>query len=549
MRNPITLSLFICFIICNNLYASNVQIKGNVKSNGDIFITGKGNIYITKKYIEGVKPKEYLRLAKEFDVTETVVKNFLKILKQKQVPPEDLDTTFRQIATRHKELQSRLKQFNLLVDPEIKELRKKAEQAINNGDYEAANKYLDEALERQMVCITNAEKQLTNCKLSAAEMKVDKGDIELIRINYKAATKLFKEAVELVPDGHELKKAEYLQKWGDTARAAGLYPESKTALEQCLVIREKLLPNTFLSTTFNNLALLYVSQGKYAEAEPLYKRALDIEKLLGKDHPSFATTLNNLAALYQSQGKYEEAEPLYQRSLGIRETKLGKDHPHVAGTLNNLASLYVSQGKYEEAEPLYKRALDINEKSLGKDHPEVATTLNNLAGLYKFQGKYTEAVPLYKRGLEIEKKALGRNHPSVATTLNNLALLYVSQGKYEETEPLYKRALDINEKSLGKDHPEVATTLNNLAELYASQGKYTEAVPLYKRDLEITEKALGKEHPSVATTLNNLAGLYRSQGKYEEAEPLYQRSLGIRETKLGKDHPSVATTLNNLALM
>jgi len=176
----------------------------------------------------------------------------------------------------------------LLVDPEIQELRKKAEQAINNGDYEAADKYLDEALERQMVCINNAEKQLTNCKLSAAEMKVDKGDLELIRINYKAATKLFKEAVELVPDSHELKKSEYLQKWGDAADYAGLYDESQIALEQCLAIRERLLP---------------------------------------KDDTDIATTLNNLAELYRSQGKYEDAEPLYQRSLGIREPKLGKDHP------------------------------------------------------------------------------------------------------------------------------------------------------------------------------------------------------------------------------
>ena len=28
-------------------------------------------------------------------------------------------------------------------------------------------------------------------------------------------------------------------------------------------------------------------------------------------------SLNNLAALYQAQGKYAEAEPLYQRALAI----------------------------------------------------------------------------------------------------------------------------------------------------------------------------------------------------------------------------------------
>jgi len=52
MRNPITtLSIFICFIICNNLYASNVQIKGDVKSNGDIYISLERVIFTLLKNI------------------------------------------------------------------------------------------------------------------------------------------------------------------------------------------------------------------------------------------------------------------------------------------------------------------------------------------------------------------------------------------------------------------------------------------------------------------------------------------------------------------
>jgi tetratricopeptide (TPR) repeat protein len=36
-----------------------------------------------------------------------------------------------------------------------------------------------------------------------------------------------------------------------------------------------------------------------------------------------ATYLNNLAELYRTQGKYEEAEPLYKRALVIHEQKFG----------------------------------------------------------------------------------------------------------------------------------------------------------------------------------------------------------------------------------
>jgi tetratricopeptide (TPR) repeat protein len=99
--------------------------------------------------------------------------------------------------------------------------------------------------------------------------------------------------------------------------------------------------------------------------------AVDIRLAL-HDEPAAAepTLLNNLADLYRAQGRYAEAEPLYKRSLAIRETALGPGHPDVATSLNNLADLYRAQGRYAEAEPLYKRALAIREKALGPDHPE-----------------------------------------------------------------------------------------------------------------------------------------------------------------------------------
>jgi Tetratricopeptide repeat len=48
--------------------------------------------------------------------------------------------------------------------------------------------------------------------------------------------------------------------------------------------------------------LLWCSQGRYPEAEPLHKRALAIyEKALGPDHPDAALYLNNLAERGQAR--------------------------------------------------------------------------------------------------------------------------------------------------------------------------------------------------------------------------------------------------------
>ena len=300
--------------------------------------------------------------------------------------------------------------------------------------------------------------------------------------------------------------------------------------------------------SLNQLALLYISQGKYNEAETLLLRSLSImEKELGENHPHVATSLNNLAELYHSQGKYNEAEPFFLRSLSIYENQLGENHPDVANSLNNLAGLYRSQGKYKVAEPLCLRSLSIYENQLGENHPHVATSLNNLASIYNYQGKYNEAEPLHLRSLSIRENQLGENHPDVASGLNDLANLYLDHGKYHEAEPLYLRSLSISEEQLGKNHPDVANSLNNLAELYLEQGKYHEAEPLYLRSLSISEEQLGEDHPHVAISLNNLASLYNYQRKYSEAESLYLRSLSIREKQLKENHPHVAQSLNNLA--
>jgi hypothetical protein len=57
----------------------------------------------------------------------------------------------------------------------------------------------------------------------------------------------------------------------------------------------------------NNQAKQYAAQGKYAEAEPLYKRALEIlENSLGSDHPKTEIARKNLKALHEENAKIDK---------------------------------------------------------------------------------------------------------------------------------------------------------------------------------------------------------------------------------------------------
>ena len=117
----------------------------------------------------------------------------------------------------------------------------------------------------------------------------------------------------------------------------------------------------------NSAGRLAYEMGDYPAAAAFQEAALTLTTSeFGLDGQETATALNDLALAYQSLARYTEAEPLYRRAIEIDEKTLGKDHPIAARGYNNLARLLKDQGKYVEAEPLYRRAIEIGEKALGK---------------------------------------------------------------------------------------------------------------------------------------------------------------------------------------
>ena len=99
-----------------------------------------------------------------------------------------------------------------------------------------------------------------------------------------------------------------------------------------------------LINAFHCLAMLYLDQGKMAEAEAMYLRALaGKEKAWGPDHTSTLDTVHNLGTLYSDQGKMAEAEAMYLRALAGKEEAWGLDHTSTVDTVHNLGILYRKQ--------------------------------------------------------------------------------------------------------------------------------------------------------------------------------------------------------------
>ena len=91
---------------------------------------------------------------------------------------------------------------------------------------------------------------------------------------------------------------------------------------------------------FVALQRIYGAQNIFSKAIDWAKKGLSAaEERSGPEHPDVATNLDNLAGLYLSQGRYAEAEPLYRQALEILEQALDPAHPTSERVRANLAQL------------------------------------------------------------------------------------------------------------------------------------------------------------------------------------------------------------------
>jgi tetratricopeptide (TPR) repeat protein len=223
---------------------------------------------------------------------------------------------------------------------------------------------------------------------------------------------------------------------GKNDKAEALYQRSLAIIE-----RRQGPDHPDIAKQLNHLAFVYTAQAKPTQVEAVCRRALSIWERNSNDE-FCKEILTSLMALAQScvvQERYKDAEPLYKRALNLCETSVGAEHPDVVTHVDNLAECYSRQGNYADAEPLRQRVITIVEKTVGPKHLAVAESVYSLSGCYFAQGKYEQAEPLLKRCLAIREEALGLEHPQVVSTARTCIALLRKMNRDAEASQLEQR--------------------------------------------------------------------------------------------------------------
>ena len=247
--------------------------------------------------------------------------------------------------------------------------------------------------------------------------------------------------------------------------------------------------------------------------------------------------VDGLASNYGALGRYAEAEPLLKRALAMREEFLEPEHWKLAGLRNHLALAYHLQGKTAEAEAAYERALSAAERASDDSSGvpadiSLSATLNNLALFRQSRGDFGQVAPLFERALEILKLASNAGRSGFAfqagATLNNFATFHTGRESYDKAEALFRLALENFAIDPNTDEAIWAMTQNNLAELYRRQGRHSEAEPYFKQAVSSLEATLGPDDLYTALVLEGYAALLRETGRDADAEDLATRAEAIR---------------------
>ena len=159
--------------------------------------------------------------------------------------------------------------------------------------------------------------------------------------------------------------------------------------------------------------MLYAT-GRYAEAEPLYREALERWRAaLPIGHPNVASSLNNLATLLWQMHRFSDSESVFRELFQFEVLSKGQDAPATLEAQRCMAAVQRDGGRLFEAEANFRQVI-----AAAQFNPEngVKFILLSQSGLIKtlrLSLKLNEARQLLSEVLPGALAKLGADHDIV----------------------------------------------------------------------------------------------------------------------------------------
>jgi tetratricopeptide (TPR) repeat protein len=339
---------------------------------------------------------------------------------------------------------------------------------------------------------------------------------------------------------------------------------------------------TRLRDLTGELALLYESAGRDAEAEQAFARVRELDEQLAgvaadglnarrdlliaawravregrntdaaraaeafvdANRPERATAEHDLssalefaARVFERLQRFDAAEKLLLEKLALDESAYTTEHPQFAEALADLAKLYIEMDRDDDAEGRLREALDILNRAYPGGHPRVANVLGQLGRLLARADRLEDARPVLERAIDVYAAIPGAPPLALADYRHSLACVLIRAGKPADARPLMDQVREAYDRQYGADSVQLAERLGEWAVGLALAGARADAEVLARQALAIREAGLGADSPELLRELGCLGAAIDPWARPAEAEAIARRALAISERAFGSDHP------------
>lgn len=306
------------------------------------------------------------------------------------------------------------------------------------------------------------------------------------------------------------------------------YREAAEFLEEALYIAEAAWPDgARYSETAVRLAGVCVMLSLHGRAEALYRQTL----LAGGESADqvnavFVEALSGLGRLYLLREEFDKAEPLIRRALDLETALRGPGLASVPVFLN-LAMLHAMSGRDEDAGRMFGEAVETLERGERGDEVEAIEVYDNAALFHIGRGDLAVADSLYRRALILRQETGGPRHPVYAAGLVNLGRLQFQRGVFDEAETLLWQAADVFHQTRRASYSGHLPALYYLALMAQRNQQHEEAEMLRAKLLQDTETDPEANGPARAAVLHLEGRNHLARGEAADAGRKFREALDI----------------------
>jgi signal transduction histidine kinase/DNA-binding response OmpR family regulator len=181
-----------------------------------------------------------------------------------------------------------------------------------------------------------------------------------------------------------------------------------SALSNCyssLRIDEKLKDKERLSSSYNNLAAIYLGIDRALEAKPFIKKAIVLEQAATPQHPSKLSVRYGIAAeIYLKLNKTDSALAFINKAYAI--DSVAADTLHMARRMVVMGDIYSSMEREDSAFNSYNNAIEFLNTTA--DKYSLAVAYKSLGSLYEKRNEHGKALECLEKSTELAKECNAR---------------------------------------------------------------------------------------------------------------------------------------------